>query len=105
MLFKEKVREYVCISKLHYSILLVYNRLSEIGRDLVSPGPTFLLKQGHPEQIAQDHIQMTFENLQDGDSSASLGSLYQCLLTLTISRWLMAVPAVTLQGPTWNRVQ
>jgi len=39
----------------------------DIGRDLWrSFGPTALLKQGHLEQVAQDHVQMAFEYLQAG---------------------------------------
>jgi len=29
-----------------------------------SSGPTLLLIQGHPEPVAQDHVQMAFEYLQ-----------------------------------------
>lgn len=29
---------------------------------------------GHPEQFAQDHIQMAFKDLQGGDTTNSLGS-------------------------------
>jgi len=36
-----------------------------VGRDLcVSPSPTPLLKQGHPEQAAQDLVQAGLEYLQ-----------------------------------------
>jgi len=36
-----------------------------VGRDLCgSPSPTPMLKQGHLEQAAQDHIQAGFEYLQ-----------------------------------------
>ena len=39
--------------------------MAEVGRDLWrSSGPTPLLKQGHPEQAAQDCVQMAFEYLQ-----------------------------------------
>lgn len=35
------------------------------GRDLWrSSGPTALLKQGHLGQVAQDHAEVTFTNLQ-----------------------------------------
>jgi len=37
----------------------------EVGRDLCgSPSPTPLLKQGHPEQAAQDLVQAGLEYLQ-----------------------------------------
>ena len=36
-----------------------------VGRDLCgSSSPTPLLNQGHPEQAAQDHVQVGFEYLQ-----------------------------------------
>lgn len=37
----------------------------EVGRQLLrSSGPIALLKQGLPEQVAQDHLQSGFEYLQ-----------------------------------------
>ena len=44
-----------------------------------------LLKQGHLKCAAQSHIQAAFEDLQ-GDSTSSLGSLYQCSVTCTAQR-------------------
>lgn len=42
-------------------------RKVEVGRDFwKSSGPTFLLKKGHLEQVAQDHVQVAFEDLQGG---------------------------------------
>lgn len=39
--------------------------MAEVGRDLwKSPGLTLLLKQGHLQQVAQDHVQMALEDLQ-----------------------------------------
>jgi len=39
--------------------------MAGVGRDLCgSPSPTTLLKQGYPEQAAQDHVQVGFEYLQ-----------------------------------------
>lgn len=39
----------------------------EVERDICRPsGPTFLFKQGHPEQDAQDHVLGAFEVLQGG---------------------------------------
>ena len=44
---------------------LYYHRKLEVGRDLWrSSGPTPLLKQGHLELAAQDHVQMASEYLQ-----------------------------------------
>jgi len=37
----------------------------EVGRELwTSSGPTFLLKQGHPDPVAQDHIRRAFGYVQ-----------------------------------------
>lgn len=38
-------------------------------------GPTTLLKHGHLEKIAQDYVQVAFEDFQGGASMASLGKL------------------------------
>jgi len=41
------------------------HRIAGVGRDLCgSPSPTPLLKQGHPEQAAQDLVQVGLECLQ-----------------------------------------
>lgn len=46
-----------------------------------------LLKQGHPEQAAQDVVQMAFEDLQKArDSTTSLGNLFKCLTTATVKQ-------------------
>lgn len=34
------------------------------------------LKQGQPEQVAQDHVQVAFEDLQGGDLTTRLSSLF-----------------------------
>lgn len=42
-----------------------YHRKIEAGRDLwTSSDPTCLLKQGHLEQAAYDHVQAAFEYIQ-----------------------------------------
>jgi len=41
------------------------HRTAEVGRDICrSSGPTLMLKQGHLELVAQDHVQAAFEFLQ-----------------------------------------
>jgi len=41
------------------------HRMVEVGSDLWrSSCPALLLKQGHLEQVAHDHVQMAFEYLQ-----------------------------------------
>lgn len=46
----------------------------EFGRDLWQfSGPTSVLQQGFPEQVAQDHVEVASECLQRGDSTESLG--------------------------------
>ena len=53
----------------------------EVGRDLYrSSGPTPLLKQGHLDLVAQDHVQMAFEDLRWW----RLHNLYQGSVTLTM---------------------
>ena len=59
---------------------LMRNRMAEVGRNLWrSLSLRLLLQQGHPEQAA--HVQVPFEDLQEGESTASLGTLYQCSVT------------------------
>jgi len=49
-----------------------------VGRDLRgSPSPTPLLKQGHPEQAAEDLVGWILNISREGDSTTSLGSLFQ----------------------------
>lgn len=43
-----------------------------------------LLKQGHLEMSAQDHIQTAFEYVQGGKLSSSLGNLCQYSVTFTV---------------------
>lgn len=59
-------------------------RQADVGRDLWKPSDlTLLLKQGHLQMVAPSHIWTAFYCLQ-GWTSASLGSLWQCLVTLTV---------------------
>ena len=60
-------------AKVHYQeniFFLIYikpqkHRMVEVGRDLRrSSGPTTLLKQGHLDPVAQDHVQAASEYLQ-----------------------------------------
>ena len=43
----------------------------EVGRAVCVPQAQALLQQGHPEQGAQDHVQATLEDLQEGDPTAT----------------------------------
>lgn len=62
------------------------HRPVQVGRDLWrSPAATPLLKQGHQEPVAQDHIQTALYISRDGDSTASLGNLCHCLVTLAVT--------------------
>lgn len=45
-----------------------------------------LLQQGHPQQGAQHHLQEASEDLQEGDSTTSLGSLCHCSITCTAQK-------------------
>jgi len=49
-----------------------------------SPGPNPLLRQGHLEPTAQDHVRMAFISM-DGEPTTSLGILRQCLTILATS--------------------
>jgi len=54
-----------------------------VGRDLWgSSSPNPLTKQGRLQQAAQDLVQAGLEYLQEGDSTTSLGSLFQGSITL-----------------------
>lgn len=52
------------------------HEMVRFGRDLWRSSGPVLFRQGHPEQTAQDHVQLAFKDLQ-GDSIKSLGNLYQ----------------------------
>ena len=45
--------------------------MAEVVRDLWVHQAHPLLKQRHPEQGAQDHVQLAFRDLQEGDRAAS----------------------------------
>jgi len=50
-----------------------------VGRDPCgSSSPTLLPKQGHLQQAAQDLVQVVLNISREGDSTTSLGSLFQC---------------------------
>lgn len=53
------------------------------GSYLVQP---LLLKQGHLELIAQNHVQKAFEGLKDEKSTTFLGNLCQCSFGLTVKQ-------------------
>lgn len=61
-----------------------------VGRDLwVSPSPTPTLKQGHLQQVAQNHNVPVVWNLsREGSSTASLDSLLQCSFPLKVKSFL-----------------
>jgi len=65
------------------------HRMAEFGRDLWRwSGPISLLKQGHPELVAQDHVQRAFE-YSPGDSTNSLGNLCQCSVTFMLTKYFL----------------
>ena len=62
----QHIRNTFCLKVMHnYNITESQNhRMVEAERDLWrSSGPTLLLKQGHLEPAAQDHVQTAFEYL------------------------------------------
>jgi len=54
-----------------------------------SSSPTPLPKQGHPEQAAQDLIQVGLNISREGDTTAPLGSLFQGSVTLTVKKFFL----------------
>lgn len=72
------------------------HRNIQIGRHhWRTSGPANLVNQGQLEQVAKDRIQMALRLSKDGDSTASLGCLCQCLVTCTIKKcFLMFRPPV-----------
>lgn len=66
-----------------------HHRPAEVGRDLWKPSDlTPMLKQGHLQTVAQNLIWTAFYCLQ-GWTPASLGNLWQCLVTLTVTNCLL----------------
>lgn len=57
-------------------------------RSLCPPGPT-PVPAGTPRAGGQDHVQVAFEDLQEGDTTASLGSLCQCSIIRTAQKCLL----------------
>ena len=54
------------------------HRMVGVGRNLCgSSSPTLLPKQGHLQQAAQHHVQPGLNISREGDSTTSLGSLFQ----------------------------
>jgi len=61
-----------------------------VGKDLCgSSSPTLLLKQGHLQQAAQDLSKRVLNISREGDSTISLGSLFQGSVTLRGKFFLM----------------
>lgn len=99
----------LCSSKLNVINFSQKCRLVEIGRDLwrVS-GPTPLLKQGHTEQDAQDHVQAVSEYLQawrryslSGQPVPLLSHLHSKELLLDVQT-AYCVPACVHSFLSWN---
>ena len=65
------------------------HRITEgVRLDSGSAGATYLLKQGHKEHTTQDCIQ--FLNISsEGDSTTSLGNLFQSSVTHTVKRFFL----------------
>lgn len=69
------------------------HRLGEVGSKLWRPfSSTPLLKQGHLQQLAQDHAQVAFEVLKiskETDCTTSLGNLYYCSITCKVQNYFL----------------
>lgn len=77
-------------------------RKVEVGRDFwKSSGPTFLLKKGHLEQVAQDHVQVAFEDLQGGrllrgQPVPELGHIYSEVVFPDVQRQPLVIQVVLI---------
>ena len=60
--------------------------MAEIGSDLWMPSVPTLAQTGHPDRGAQEAVQTSYEDLQEGDSTASLGNMCQCYVTPTVRK-------------------
>lgn len=71
----------------HSILMLQKHRIIKVGRDLLRlSGPSPLLKQDQLEQVAQHH-----EYLLGGDSTTSLGNLFQYLANFTVKNLFTCV--------------
>lgn len=64
-----------------------YHWTAEAGRELWRPHPRTLLKSGHPEQAAQDHVQMDFDYLQ--------GQTSHLWISFTVNRLTVSIIQLT----------
>jgi len=66
------------------------HRMFGFGKDLCgSSSPTLLPKQGHLQQAAQDLSRRVLNISREGESTASLGSLFQCFVTLRVRKFFL----------------
>ena len=66
------------------------HRMFGFGKDLCgSSSPTLLPKQGHLQQAAQDLSRRVLNISREGESTASLGSLFQCFVTLRVKKFFL----------------
>lgn len=83
-------------SKVAYKVFknaFLYHRRAESGRELWRPCLRTLLKSGHPEQIAQDYVQMDFDYLQ--------GQTFHLWISLSVNR-LSVVSIIQLTESKWK---
>jgi len=62
-------------------------RLEKTSKIIKSNHPPNNTMPTKPRPKPPCHIYMFFERLQDGDSTTSLGSLFQCLTTLSVKKF------------------
>ena len=66
------------------------HRMVGVGRDLCgSSSPTPLLKQGHPERLHRTASRQVLNISREGDSTTSLGSLFQGSVTLRRKKFFL----------------
>jgi len=75
----------------HFRITESQNyRMVRVGRDLCeSSSPTLLPKQAHLQQALEDLVQAVLNISRERDSTASLGSLFHCPVTLRGKRFFL----------------
>jgi len=60
------------------------------GRELCGlSGPNPLVKQSHLQQAALDLVQVSLNISREGESTSSLGSLFQCSVTLRVKQFFL----------------
>lgn len=80
-----------------FSGQILNHTVCEVGKHFWRPsGPNLLLKQKHPGQGAQAHIQVDFEDIRGGDYTTSLDSVCQCSITCIVKKCFLMFRRILL---------